>query len=370
MNYVERFLEHFQDVEVLEPGRWKAKCPAHDDGTPSLSISLADDGKILHRCFAGCPNDLVRQSAGLEWSDYWPPLSEDVVLGNSVKVGRGQAVQKKEPVHHEVYDRFLDLMTLSDGDRNALEARGLSQTAIDRAKYRTMSWLGFCRVIEPLERQFSRERILTVPGFRTDRKGKIEPVCESGLLIPVRGIDGRIVALKVRQSGRIKYRWFGGAGSPSTGNPAHFPLGVAADRGSRVTRIVEGPLKADVLTHLQPTLLTIGFPGVASWQSVLPILREIKPKLVLVAFDADWRENPSVARALVECVETLTREFKVYVETWNDAKGLDDLLSGNGGSVAAQAVESIFPSIVAASKNRTKGESKVDEFLASLTGGM
>ena len=35
-------------------GGWMARCPAHDDRTPSLSIRDADDGKVLVRCHAGC----------------------------------------------------------------------------------------------------------------------------------------------------------------------------------------------------------------------------------------------------------------------------------------------------------------------------
>lgn len=35
------------------PG-WVAKCPAHDDSNPSLSIRDGDDGRLLFKCFAGC----------------------------------------------------------------------------------------------------------------------------------------------------------------------------------------------------------------------------------------------------------------------------------------------------------------------------
>jgi putative DNA primase/helicase len=33
---------------------WMARCPAHDDREPSLSIRDGDDGKVLVRCHAGC----------------------------------------------------------------------------------------------------------------------------------------------------------------------------------------------------------------------------------------------------------------------------------------------------------------------------
>ena len=37
-----------------------ARCPAHDDREPSLSISDGKDGKVLVRCHAGCDQrDLI-----------------------------------------------------------------------------------------------------------------------------------------------------------------------------------------------------------------------------------------------------------------------------------------------------------------------
>jgi hypothetical protein len=40
---------------------WKARCPAHADRDPSLSIGTTEDGTILLNCFAGCePNDICR----------------------------------------------------------------------------------------------------------------------------------------------------------------------------------------------------------------------------------------------------------------------------------------------------------------------
>jgi len=39
---------------------WMARCPAHDDRSPSLSISAGNDGKVLVRCHAGCDQrDLI-----------------------------------------------------------------------------------------------------------------------------------------------------------------------------------------------------------------------------------------------------------------------------------------------------------------------
>jgi putative DNA primase/helicase len=55
---------------------WTARCPAHEDRTPSLSICDSNDGKVLVRCHAGC--EQVRLIAALRsrglWTDRRPPL--------------------------------------------------------------------------------------------------------------------------------------------------------------------------------------------------------------------------------------------------------------------------------------------------------
>ena len=38
-----------------------ACCPAHDDSTPSLSLSESPDGTLLWHCHAGCPQDAVQR---------------------------------------------------------------------------------------------------------------------------------------------------------------------------------------------------------------------------------------------------------------------------------------------------------------------
>ena len=51
--------------------RYMARCPAHNDKKPSLSISEAD-GKILVHCFAGCETKDVLDAAGLSLRDLYP----------------------------------------------------------------------------------------------------------------------------------------------------------------------------------------------------------------------------------------------------------------------------------------------------------
>lgn len=50
-------------------GKYMARCPNHGDSTPSLSVSLGDDNKILLKCFAGCTTEAIVWSMGLELKD-------------------------------------------------------------------------------------------------------------------------------------------------------------------------------------------------------------------------------------------------------------------------------------------------------------
>jgi putative DNA primase/helicase len=48
---------------------WMARCPVHEDRSPSLSITMGNDGKVLVRCHAGCDQrDLI---AALQERGLW-----------------------------------------------------------------------------------------------------------------------------------------------------------------------------------------------------------------------------------------------------------------------------------------------------------
>jgi hypothetical protein len=50
-------------------GSWMARCPAHEDSSPSLSIREGDDGRVLLHCFAGCPTESICSALGIKLSD-------------------------------------------------------------------------------------------------------------------------------------------------------------------------------------------------------------------------------------------------------------------------------------------------------------
>jgi len=67
---IRTFLSHFTKVRQMKPNHWMACCPAHDDKTPSLSITERSD-RILIYCHAGCEAEDVLIKAGLSWNDLY-----------------------------------------------------------------------------------------------------------------------------------------------------------------------------------------------------------------------------------------------------------------------------------------------------------
>lgn len=57
--------------------KWMARCPAHDDRGPSLSIKDVGDGRTLIHCFAGCGAIDVLAAIGMEPSDLYPPTDRN-----------------------------------------------------------------------------------------------------------------------------------------------------------------------------------------------------------------------------------------------------------------------------------------------------
>ena len=69
---IDNVLSHLDKVKGSN-GRYQACCPAHDDKSPSLTISEAADGTVLVKCFAGCTADEIVGAIGLELKDLFPP---------------------------------------------------------------------------------------------------------------------------------------------------------------------------------------------------------------------------------------------------------------------------------------------------------
>lgn len=65
-------LSRLSGVRKTGPDRWVARCPAHDDRTPSLSVRWTGD-KVLLYCFAGCSYRDIVEALDIRWGDLSSP---------------------------------------------------------------------------------------------------------------------------------------------------------------------------------------------------------------------------------------------------------------------------------------------------------
>lgn len=71
MTPLERVLSRLPGAKKSGQG-WSARCPAHEDRKPSLSVGQGQDGRVLVHCHAGCDVRDVLGVVGLKFSDLWP----------------------------------------------------------------------------------------------------------------------------------------------------------------------------------------------------------------------------------------------------------------------------------------------------------
>lgn len=69
---IEVLLSRLDKVRKSGPDCWLARCSAHEDHTPSLTVRELVDGRVLVHCFAGCSTADVLAAVGLEFSDLYP----------------------------------------------------------------------------------------------------------------------------------------------------------------------------------------------------------------------------------------------------------------------------------------------------------
>jgi hypothetical protein len=249
----------------------------------------------------------------------------------------GQVLQIADvEVRHRVYSALLTALSLTAAHRESLTRRGLADAEMDRRGYVSLPVRGRARIAQELRERFDN-LLLTVPGFyvkQSNARCYLTLAGAAGLLIPIRDINGRIIALKVRRdcaSNGPRYSYLSSSrhGGPGPGSPVHVPLGVAAPC-PRV-RLTEGELKSDVATSLS-NLPTISVAGVTNWLPCLDVLRALGAKTIVMAFDADAPEKAQVAQALSSCAQALASGgFAVELERWRpEHKGIDDLLTAGG----------------------------------------
>lgn len=65
-------LARLEMVRRRGASQWSARCPAHEDKSPSLSVKELPDGRVLLHCFGGCSAADVLSAIGLGFEALFP----------------------------------------------------------------------------------------------------------------------------------------------------------------------------------------------------------------------------------------------------------------------------------------------------------
>lgn len=177
-----------------------------------------------------------------------------------------------------------------------------------------------------------------IPGFWKDRRGvhlwKPKDYLLPRLLIPVRDEAGRIQACQMRlplaakKSGR--YLWLSSSDLPhgcGSGSPLHYKFRLTDLPRNAQAVIVEGVLKADILSAIHPNLYIFATPCVTANHDALAELTH--GRRALIGFDADSYTNEAVCFHLASLIARRMRHERTLATTriasWDDqVKGIDD----------------------------------------------
>jgi hypothetical protein len=239
------------------------------------------------------------------------------------------------------YSCLLSELPLSDSHRDNLHNRGLSDSDIQDLGYKTLSHDVRDTIVQRLSIPL---KLAGVPGFYSD-SGNVKLSGSPGILIPVRDIEYQIQALQIRcdNTDGGRYKWISSAGKHlgcSSGSPIHVshPQYFANNE----VWITEGALKSDIAAiKMQKCILAVA--GVGNWHGAIPVILELKPSKIIVAFDMDKRINEVVQRHCTEMIQALLHiTNEVYEAEWDSQyKGLDDISTNSTFSTSSTTFDKL-----------------------------
>ena len=243
---------------------------------------------------------------------------------------------------HRTLTALMSLLTLTPAHREHLRTvRGLTDDDIASFGFKSTPPVQMCRALtERLIKQGCR--VQGIPGFYVDKCGKWTVkfyTRTSGILIPLRGVDGLLHGLQIRLDHPIrdekdppdkqgaKYLPLTSTGKSqgvSSGCPIHF----VGDPHARVVYVTEGALKADIVHALtgRALIATMGANNPNGLDELFSFLSRNGTKEIIEAEDMDKYRNVEVNRGAA-VVYQLARKNGMACRrlNWNpNYKGIDD----------------------------------------------
>ena len=216
-----------------------------------------------------------------------PAKAAEFIAWEDMEKAVPESIRASEDEIHHTYSMLLSHLTLSKKHLEDLTRRGLTEEQIRHEEYRSTPVFGLKKLTETLLEE-------GVPGFYQDKNGQWTLNFHnrnSGFLIPVRTIDGKIQGMQIRADEVIedrKYVWFSSGGrnmGTSSGSPVH----IIGDTDADEVYVTEGPLKGTIAHYMTgKTFLCVA--GVTQYRKMPEILKALKQrKLARVseAYDMD-----------------------------------------------------------------------------------
>ncbi|MFN2532079.1 MAG: hypothetical protein ABR555_12350, partial [Pyrinomonadaceae bacterium] len=120
----------------------------------------------------------------------------------------------------------------------------------------------------------------------------------------------------------------------SSGTPIHFTFKPTTLPPGKTVIITEGALKTEVLVSLKSKACVIATSGVSC--SHAEIIDAARNYNALIAFDADYKTNPSLARQLARLISARELDIVIHqlststkIVCWRSYKGIDDAVLAN-----------------------------------------
>jgi DNA primase len=221
------------------------------------------------------------------------------------------------------YKALLALMELEWPHRQDLLKRGLSEAVIEREGFG--SWPSTQDEADEFADEVYQEfgdDVFGVPGFWCDEHGAPR-LCRrgAGWVVPTKDLEGRIVSLRVRLDkpfGDSKYLWASSSNrnGPSAIVTARLAMPETVETPD-VCLVTEGEIKSMVAaSHLG--IPAISVPGVSNYDTSIVLVKHLNPRLVAIAFDADYLGKAGVQSAYIGLADSLESQgFEVTKAVWN-----------------------------------------------------
>lgn len=283
-------------------------------------------------------------------------------------------VENKEHILHAdmldlFYKNFLNQLVLKKEHYEDLKRRGLSDCDIESGLYRSCPSYGRVTFVEnALIKSInidSSEKALNfwkqkfnelggmIPGVYFEAKNNCFKMVklQNGYFIPVKDIQGRITALRIRlnkpndlKNEKLfsKYIWFSSKNMPlgcgvSNTNQIHYVGFDSADETPETVCLTEGELKAIISSKYSSKafLSVAGVNNTSKLPEVFKFLKSHGTKKIAIAIDMDYKTNVHVANARAKIKEIIeTQELEAILLNWDEKyKGIDDYLFNNKKSL-------------------------------------